>query len=64
MAMPEEYELTADALRTARDRYGNFFLAVVTNPNGRTTRSAEEAAENMEVQILKWGPFFGHLNGK
>jgi hypothetical protein len=63
-AMLNEYELTADHLRTARDRYGKFSVVVITNPNGRATSSAEEAAETMDVQILKWGPFFGRLNKK
>jgi hypothetical protein len=62
--MLNEYELTADHLRTARDRYGRFSVAVITNPNGQATSSAEEAAETMGVEILKWGPFFGRLNKK
>ncbi len=64
VAMLNEYELTADHLRTARDRYGQFSVAVITNPNGGATSSAEEAAQAMGVEILKWGPFFGRLNGK
>jgi hypothetical protein len=62
VAMLNEYELTADHLRTARDRYGQFSVAVITNPNGRATSSAEEAAQAMGMEILKWGPFFGRLN--
>lgn len=64
VAMFNEYELTADHLRTARDRYGEFSLAVITDPNGRATSSAEDAARTMGVEILKWGPFFGRLNKK
>lgn len=64
VVMLNEYELTADHLRTARDRYGEFSVAVITNPNGRATNSAEEAAQTMGVEILKWGPFFGRLNKK
>ena len=64
VAMLNEYELTADHLRTARDRYGSFSLAVITNPNGSATASAEETAQIMGVEILKWGPFFGRLNKK
>lgn len=64
VAMLNEYELTADHLRTARDRYGNFSLAVITDPNGGATSSAKEAAQVMGVEILKWGPFFGRLNKK
>ena len=64
VVMLNEYELTADHLRNARDRYGQFSIAVITNPNGRATSSAEETAQTMGVEILKWGPFFGRLNKK
>jgi len=62
VAMLNEYELTADHLRTARDRYGNFSVAVITDPNGGATSSAQEAAQILGIEILKWGPFFGRLN--
>jgi len=62
--MLNEYELTADHLRTARDRYGSFSVAVITNPNGSATSLAEEAARAIGAEILKWGPFFGRLNKK
>ncbi len=62
VVMLNEYELTADHLRTARERYGQFSIAVITNPNGRPTSSAEEVAQTMGAEILKWGPFFGRLN--
>lgn len=64
VAMLNEYELTADHLRTARDRYGQFSVAVITNPNGQATSSAQEVAQAMGVEILNWGPFFGRLNKK
>ncbi|MCF2523623.1 hypothetical protein [Bradyrhizobium sp. G127] len=60
--MLNEYELTADHLRAARDRYGPFSVAVITNPNGQSTTAADEAAVNMDVEVLKWAPFFGRLN--
>lgn len=62
VVMLNEYELTADHLRTARERYGQFSIAVITNPNGGPTSSAEETAQTMGVEILNWGPFFGRLN--
>jgi hypothetical protein len=64
VAMLNEYELTADHLRTARDRYGQFSVAVITNPNGGATTSAAEVAKAMGVEILDWGSFFGRLNKK
>jgi hypothetical protein len=62
VSMLNYYELTADHLRTARERYGPFSIAVITNPNGRPSTSAEEAGRIMGIEILKWGPFFGRLN--
>jgi hypothetical protein len=64
VVMLNEYELTADQVRTARDRYGKFSDIVITNPNGTATSSAEQAAEGMGAQIYKWGPFLGRLNKK
>jgi hypothetical protein len=64
VAMLKEYELTADRLRTARDWYGQFSVAVITDPNGGATSSAVEAARTMGVEILKWGPFLGRLNNR
>lgn len=58
------YELTADQLRTARDRYGIFDMVVVTNPNGRVTSSALNVAGGLGCKIYKWGEFLGALNRK
>ena len=57
-----EYDLTADNVRNARDRYGGFSDILMTNPNGRATSAAEQAAESMGAQIYKWGEFLGRLN--
>jgi hypothetical protein len=57
-----EYELTADHVRTARDRYGDFTEILITNPNGRPTSSAEQAAKSMGVSIYKWSELYGRLN--
>jgi hypothetical protein len=59
-----EYELTIDHLRAARDRYGQFQMAVKTNPNGGITTSSKEVAEELGCQVLKWGQFLGALNRK
>lgn len=59
--MLNEYDLTADHVRTARDRYGAFSLLVMTNPNGSATESAEQVAASMGVDILMWKNFLGRL---
>ncbi len=62
VVLMNEYELTADHVRTARDRYGAFTDVLITNPNGKPTSPAIRAAESMECQVFKWGPFFRRLN--
>jgi hypothetical protein len=57
-----EYELTADHVRTARERYGPFTDILITNPNGRPTTAALQAAESMGASVYKWGEFLGRLN--
>jgi len=56
------YELTADHVRTARERYGKFDTLVITNPNGGTTSSAEQVADELGCKIFQWREFFGRLN--
>lgn len=62
VAMLTEYELTGDHLRTARDRYGAFDLAVITDPNGRATGTATEVAGRLGAELLNWAGFYGRLN--
>lgn len=57
-----EYDLTADHVRTARSRYGVFTMLVITNPSGRATSSAGSAAAATGCRIYKWGDFMGALN--
>jgi hypothetical protein len=57
-----EYELTADHLRTAKDRYGSFDAVVITNPNGDATGDALQVAKGMNIGIFKWAEFLGRLN--
>lgn len=57
-----EYELTADHLRAARDRYGNFDLVLISNPNGRPTQGAVRLAEAFGVELLMFGELLGRLN--
>lgn len=62
VAFLNEYELIADHLRVARDRYGDFVIAVITNPSGNPTSSALNVAASMGIQVCKWGEFLGALN--
>jgi hypothetical protein len=57
-----EYEISADHVRTARDRYGTFNGILKTNPNGRITGAAIAAADSMGATIYMWGTFLSRLN--
>lgn len=56
-----EYELTAEHVRTARTKYGPFDIVLMTNPNGTSTKDAKEAAKGMQIAILPWRQFLGRL---
>lgn len=60
----DAYELTADHVRTARERYGAFDHVVRSNPNGRSTRQAIDAAKSMGVSVLDWRQLLGRLNSE
>lgn len=57
-----EYELTADHVRTTYSRYGGTRYLVLSNPNGNPTSSALEVAKLLGYEVLKWGPFLGALH--
>lgn len=57
-----EYELVADHIRTARDRYGGFTDVLISNPNGSPTTGATRVASDLGADIYKWGEFLGRLN--
>ena len=46
-----EYELTKDHVRRARDRYKAFRAILITNPNGTATTQAKEVAKSMDIEI-------------
>lgn len=47
-----EYELTADHVRTAWDTYGPLDIIYKTNPNGKPTKSAYDAAKALGIEVL------------
>ena len=57
-----EYELSAEHLRTARERYGVFDLVLISNPNGQPTQGAARVAEEFGVELLMWGELLSRLN--
>lgn len=57
-----EYELTAEHIRNARDIYGKFKAILRTNPNGGPTKNALSVAHELGADIFQWGEFLGRLN--
>ena len=62
VALVYEYELTAEHVRAAREKYGEFSVIVKTNPNGNITSMAQQVGKGMGVDILTWEEFLGRLN--
>ncbi|MGO4449075.1 hypothetical protein AB4Y96_09120 [Phyllobacterium sp. TAF24] len=56
-----DYDLTADAVRSARERYGSFDHVLKTNPNGRITESAVSAAESLGAKVLDASDYMREL---
>ncbi|TMJ19202.1 MAG: hypothetical protein E6G92_05210 [Alphaproteobacteria bacterium] len=53
IAISNEYDLTADEVRTLWDRYGSFDALFHTNNLGRITTQAREAARDLEVELVE-----------
>lgn len=64
VALINEYELTADHIRTAWQRYGPFTDVLANNPNCRYTPEATEAAKQLNVKLMPLRQFMGRLNSK
>jgi hypothetical protein len=59
VALINEYDLTADHIRTAWQRYGPFTDVLANNPNCRCTAEAKEAAQQLKVKLLPLREFMG-----
>lgn len=58
-----DYELTADVLRSGIRKYGKFDAILSSNPNRRElTTTAQTVISNAGLQVFSWRELFGHLN--
>ena len=57
-----EYELTKDHVRRAKNRYGSFDAILISNPNGNATMQATEVANSMRIFVGKIGELMGRIN--
>ena len=59
-----EYELTKDHVRRARQIYSMFDAILITNPNGNATAQARKTAKSMNIDIYKIGQLMARINGR
>jgi len=52
VALSKDYEVTADAVRTAYARYAPFDVLFKTNPYGRISSQGREAADKLGVRVV------------
>lgn len=64
VALINEYDLVADHVRTAWDRYGPFTDILANNPNCRYSDDATDAAKSLKVKLLPLRMFMGRLNSR
>ncbi|WP_143735185.1 hypothetical protein [Methylocaldum sp. 14B] len=57
-----DYDLTADAIRTGIDVYGKCDFILASNPNCRLSCESINAARSAETAVLKWAQFLGAIN--
>lgn len=57
-----DYDFSAESVRSGIDKYGEFDAILTSNPNCRRTGHCEMAAASAGVRILSWGELLGQLN--
>ncbi|MDC5754731.1 hypothetical protein OPW41_13180 [Vibrio europaeus] len=57
-----DYDFTAESVRSGIEKYGEFDAILTSNPNCRRTGNCEMAAESAGVRIFSWGELLGQLN--
>jgi len=57
-----DYDVTADVLRSSIEKFGHSRTVLASNPNGRVTPEAKEAAKHAGVRILVLSQLLGALN--
>ena len=61
IALVEAYNMSAEDVRNARQRYGKFDIAVKTSSYGAITPEARQAAESMGAEALIFGEMLRRL---
>lgn len=58
----DDYDMTAGSVRDAIGLHGNCDIVFASNPNGRLTTSAKEAAESIGVELYKLGDLLRRIS--
>jgi hypothetical protein len=61
VAVIDAYNMSAEDVRNAKDRFGHFDIVVKSSSYGSITPQAEAAANSMGAQALKFGELMGRL---
>jgi hypothetical protein len=62
VVLVDAYDMSAEDIRNARDRYGKFQAALKTSSYGSITTAANDAAASMGAEAFKFGELLGRLN--
>ncbi|MFP9135354.1 hypothetical protein ACLKZ7_20375 [Shewanella algae] len=57
-----DYDFSAESVRSGIEKYGEFDAILTSNPNCRRTGNCEMAAASAGVRILSWGELLDQLN--
>ena len=57
-----DYDLTADAVRSGMEQFGQAEIILTSNPNCRPSKEAAMAANSCGAKVLAWGGLLGELN--
>jgi hypothetical protein len=61
VAVVDAYNLSAEDVRNAKHRYGDFDIVVKASSHGSITHQADEAAQSMKVEALTFGGLMRRL---
>ncbi len=61
VAVVDAYNLSAEDVRNAKDRFGDFDIVVKSSSHGSITDQAEEAAQSMNAEALTFGELMRRL---
>lgn len=61
VVLVDAYQMSAEDVRSARDRYGRFDVALKMTSYGKVTTAARDAADSMGAQAFLWGDLMKRL---